>query len=133
MAGYRSTKAGRSRLYWLGDEVKRRVEAAAVRAVDRTTADGAEYARQNHPGWKSITGTAEGSINVAPARVLGRRIRGSIRAGGGDAFYLLILEVKKGSALRNAADVTFPQVQPRLAQEFAIGGGRALPGGSEEL
>lgn len=118
----RATKAGRSRLYWLGDKVQKRVEAAAVRAVDRTTEAAADYARNNHPGWKNVSGTAEASIGVAPARVLGRRIRGSVRGGGGEAFYLLILEVKKGAALRTSADVNFPDVQARLAEEFARGG-----------
>lgn len=121
MPTYRTTKAGRSRLYWLGDQVQKRVEAAAVRAVDRSTEAAAQYARDNHPGWKNVTGTAEASIGTAPARVLGRRIRGSVRGGGGDAFYLLILEVKNGAALRTAADVEFPGVQPRLAEEFARG------------
>lgn len=111
-----------SRLYWLGDQIQRRVEAAAVRAVDRTTEKTVEYAKRNHPGWKSITGTAEKSINAAPARVLSRRVRGAIRAGGGDAFYLLILEVKNGAALRTAGDVTFPEVQPILAEEYERGG-----------
>ena len=112
-----------SRLYWLGHQIQRRVEGAALRAVDRTTAETVEYARRNHSGWKSVTGTAEGSINAKPARVLKGRVRGAIRAGGGDAFYLLILEVKKGAALRTAADVTFPSVQDALADEYARGGG----------
>ena len=110
-----------SRLYWLGDQIQKRVEAAAIRAVDRTTEKTVEYAKANHPGWRTVTGTAEGSINAKPARVLKRRVRGAIRAGGGDAFYLLILEVKKGAALRTAGDVTFPEVQRNLAEEYRRG------------
>lgn len=112
----------KARLYWLGDAIQKRVEEAAKRAVDRTTAETVEYAQTHHPGWRTVTGTAEASINAAPARVLARRVRGAIRAGGGDAFYLLILEVKKGAALRTAADLTFPDVQDRLAEEYGRGG-----------
>ena len=112
----------KTRFYWLGDRIQKRVERAALRAVDRITEQTVEYAKTHHPGWRSVTGTAEGSINAAPARVLTKRVRGAIRAGGGDAFYLLILEVKKGAALRTAADVNFPDVQPRLAEEYARAG-----------
>jgi hypothetical protein len=109
------------RLYWLGDEVRARVERAAKRAVDRTTEAAAQHARDNHPGWRSVTGTAEGSIGTIPARLLKRVIRGSVTGGEGEAFYLLILEVKKGSALRTAGDVQFPSVQARLATEYELG------------
>lgn len=111
--------ARRSRLYWLGDRVQKRVQDAAIAAVDRTTEAAAEHARNHHPGWQSITGTAEGSIGTNAARLQARRIRGSVTGGEGDAFYLLILEVKNGSALRNAGDVEFRNLQPRLAAEYA--------------
>ena len=119
MASTTRTRGGR--LYWLGDEIQKRVEAAAKRAIDKTTEATAEYARNNHRGWKTVTGKAESSIGTIPARLLKRRITGSVTGGGGDAFYLLILEVKNGSALRNAGDVNFPEVQPRLADEFGRG------------
>ncbi len=106
---------------WLGDKVQKRVTEAARRAIDDTTEAAAEHARTNHPGWKRITGTAEASIGIIPARMLKRRITGSVTGGGGDAFYLLILEVKNGSALRNAGDVIFPSLQDRLAEEYARG------------
>lgn len=107
------------RLYWLGDEVQARVQRAARRAIDKTTEAAAEYARGNHPGWTTVTGTAEGSIGTTPARMLSRRITGSVTGGEGEAFYLLILEVKKGAALRTAGDVVFPSLQGRLADEYA--------------
>lgn len=117
-----STRGRGGRVYWLGHEVQRRVVDATKRAIDATTEEAAEYARTHHRGWKSVTGTAEGSIGTNPAREQSGRIRGNVTGGAGEAFYLLILEVKNGAALRTAADVVFPSVQPRLADEFERGG-----------
>jgi hypothetical protein len=113
---------GRSYLEWLGGKLEKRVEGASKRAIDRTTEATAEYARNNHPGWKTVTGLAEGSIGTNPARLQKRQIRGNVTGGEGDAFYLLILEVTKGAALRTAADVNFPQVAERLEVEYLKGG-----------
>jgi hypothetical protein len=112
---------GRSYLEWLGPELEKRVEGASKRAIDGTTAAAAEYARANHPGWKNVTHTAEDSIGTNPARLQKRQIRGNVTGGEGDAFYLLILEVKNGAALRNAADVNFPGVARRLEIEYLRG------------
>jgi len=109
---------GRSYLEWLGDDIEKRVEKASMRAIDDTTQATAEYARTHHPGWKTVTGTAEGSIGTNPARLQKRKIRGNVTGGEGDAFYLLILEVKNGAALRNAADVVFPEVGGHLEDEY---------------
>lgn len=114
----RTTRSRYGVLYWLGEEIQKRVEKAALKAVDRTTEAAAQHARDNHPGWKTVTGIAEGSIGTRPAKLLKRKVRGSVTGGDGDAFYLLILEVKKGSALRNAADLHFPAVGQRLAEEY---------------
>ena len=114
----RTTRTRFGRLTWLGDELRKATTQASKRAIDRTTEATAEHARANHPGWRSITGTAEGSITTSPARLQAKRIRGSVGGGADEAFYLLILEFKNGSALRNAADVHFPAVQQRLREEF---------------
>ena len=113
--------ARRTYLTWLGDRVQKRVESASLRAIDRTTEATADLARSNHKGWKSVTGTAEGSIGTNPARVQKRRIIGSVTGGAGDAFHLLILEVKNGSALRSAGDVNFPALPGILADEYQKG------------
>jgi hypothetical protein len=112
---------GRSYLDWLGDKLEKRVEGASKRAIDRTTEAAAEYARQHHPGWKNVTQTAQDSIGTNPARLQKRQIRGNVTGGAGDAFYLLILEVKNGAALRTAADVNFPDVARRLELEYLRG------------
>lgn len=116
---------GRSYLDWLGADIQRRVEGSSIRAIDRTTGAAAEYARSNHPGWISrSTGeeSAEESIGTNPARKQKRRIRGNVTGGAGWAFHLLILEVKNGSALRNAADVVFPSVAQNLENEYVKSG-----------
>jgi len=112
-----------SYLIWLGDKVQKRVQGSAMRAIDETTEAAAQRARSHHPGWKSVTGTAEGSIGTNRARLQSKRIRGNVTGGEGDAFHLLILEVKRGAALRSAADVEFPHLQERLHREYAKGGG----------
>lgn len=112
------TRYPRAYLDWLGDEIQRRVQTASRRAINRTTEATAQFARDNHPGWKNVTGTAEGSIGTNPARLQKRRIIGSVTGGAGDAFHLLILEVKNGSALRNAGDTVFPEVGPNLEDEY---------------
>ena len=113
---------GRSYLTWLGDALEKRVEGAAKRAIDRTTERPRRVRASNHPGWKTITGTAEGSIGTNPARLQKRIIRGNVTGGAGDAFYLLILEVRNGSALRTAGDVNFPEVAARLEEEYQLVG-----------
>ena len=118
MARVKRTRHARGYLDWLGDDIQKRVETASKRAIDRTTEDAAQYARDNHPGWITRTGTAEGSIGTNPARLQKRRIIGNVTGGAGDAFHLLILEVKNGAALRNAGDVTFGQVGTNLEEEY---------------
>jgi hypothetical protein len=108
-------------LYWFGDRIQRRFERAALRSIDATTEAVAEHARTNHRGWVSRTGTAEGSIATRPARLLKGRITGAVTGGEGDAFHLLILEVKKGAALRTAGDVHLPSLPERLVDEYAKG------------
>ena len=115
--------ARRSRLYWLGAKIQERVQKAAMRAVDRTTGAAAEHIRNNHPGWKTQTGTAARSIGTNPARLQARRIRGNVTGGEGEAWYLTsILEVKHGSAIRTGADVVFPTLQDTLHDEYRKAG-----------
>jgi hypothetical protein len=44
-----------------------------------------------------------------------------VTGGEGEAFHLLILEVKNGAALRSAADAEFPKLPGRLSKEFRGG------------
>lgn len=109
-----------SRLMWYGDAMKRRVSRAAKAGIDDTTAAAAIYAKGNHPGWRNQTGTAEGSIRNEAAEHVGlNRIRG--RFGSWAVDYMIWLELKHGSALRNAADVEFPTLGARIHAHYRRG------------
>lgn len=106
-----------SRLTWNGEAVKAKVTAAARVAVDRTMADAVVQAKNNHPGWKNITGTAEGSIRIVTfAEQAGRIVRGLW--GSASVVYMIWLELKHGSALRASADATYPRLKQYLREEF---------------
>lgn len=101
-------------LHWRGDEVAKRVRAAALAAVDETTEAAAEDARANH-WWANRSGSLEGNIVVEPAKAdAGGRVAGrfgtSLRR---EAFYGLFLE-RKTPFLRPAADREFPQLAKRI-------------------
>ena len=108
-----------SRFTWRGAQVRARLYRAAVAGVDDTTAATAIQAKGNHPGWQNRTGTAEGSIRSEPARQQGNRVRG--RVGSFDVDYFIWLELKHGSALRNAADLVFPTLPSRIRDHFEGG------------
>lgn len=99
------------------------LDRAALQAVDDTTAAAAIYAKQNHPGWKNVTGLAEGSIRMEPATIQGDHVVGYF--GSFDVNYFIWLEIgANGHAgdftLRRAADAEFPSLGRRLAAR--IGG-----------
>ncbi len=96
-------------LKWNGDTLLKDVLRAARRGVDKTMSEAVVTAKQSHPGWKNQTGTAEGSINVVSfAQEDGKRVRGTW--GSADVDYMIWLELKHGSALRSAADKTYPKL-----------------------
>lgn len=98
---------------WHGERFRNRVMAIIVQAVDDTTAAAAIHAKQNHPGWRNRTGTAEGSIRFDPAKQIAPGlIRG--RFGSFAVNYFIWLELKHGAALRMAADVEFPRLPDRI-------------------
>jgi len=103
----------RWRIDWKGDDVRRHVEDAARKGIDDTMAASSIEAKTNHPGWKNITGTAEGSIGITqPAHKEGGLIVG--RWGSRAVAYFIWLELKHGAALRNAADRIYPSLRRRI-------------------
>jgi hypothetical protein len=95
----------------------RRLDSAILAAMDDTTAAAAISAKQNHPGWRNRTGTAEGSLRMEPARRHGRIFRGLF--GSFDVAYFIWLEIgargRPGDhTLRRAADAEFPKLGARL-------------------
>ena len=51
-------------LIWNGDDVKAKVLAAAEKGIDKTMAAAVRDTKGSHPGWKNITGLAEGSVRI---------------------------------------------------------------------
>ena len=104
-------------LKWNGDAIKKKVLEAAKHGVDKTMSEAVIEAKRHHPGWKNVTGTAEGSINVVKfAEEEGQRVRGVW--GSPDVDYMIWLELKHGSALRSSADKTYPRLQRHIKEAF---------------
>ncbi len=98
---------------WNGDNVKRKFRQAAKDAINQTMSEAVRHGKQNHPGWKNRTGTAEGSIRIIDfAHREGSRTVG--RWGSVDVDYMIWLELKHGSALRSAGDATYPKLIDRI-------------------
>jgi len=105
------------RLNWRGDDVFRSVIAAAKVGIDQTTSAAVIHAKAIHP-WKNRTGTAEGSIQIRPARVTRNMIVvGQFGSYGVVYFFWLELGTIKMIAmpcLRPALDVEGPKLVERI-------------------
>ena len=100
---------------WNGDKIKKKVGRAAEFGVNATMAACVLRAKFNHPGWKNITGTAEGSIRIAEfAKRVGKAVVG--KWGSVAVNYMIWLEINHGSALRNASDAEYPKLAARIAK-----------------
>lgn len=98
---------------WHGSDVERRVMEASAKGIDDTMAACANSAKNDHPGWNNITGTAEGSIAILqPARKSGNAIAGIWGSMG--VRYMIFLEILHGAALRGAADRNYPSLKKRI-------------------
>lgn len=103
----------RVRLEWKGDKLPPLLREAARLGIDDTTAAAAIAAKESHPTWHNVTGTAEGSIRGDPARILGTSVSGLF--GSFDVNYFVWLEIgARGRAgdytIRRAADKEFPRL-----------------------
>jgi len=102
---------------WNGDRLKAKAIEAAKRGINKTLATAVIHAKQNHPGWRNVTGLAEGSIDVTQfAEQQGKRVIG--QWGSRNVAYMLSLEFLRGAALRNAADVTYPQLPQNIQEAY---------------
>jgi hypothetical protein len=104
-----------ARLEWEGEKVADVALRASLAGIDETTERTAAHARANHPGWKSVTGEAERSIHTERAQMTSDGPKGLV---GGGVPYFIWLELKRGSALRHAADVTFRGLGDAIAEQF---------------
>lgn len=102
--------------------LQERLNNAILAGIDDTTAAAAISAKQNHPTWKNVTGTLEGSIRMDTAeQVAPGRFRG--RFGSFDVFYAIYQElgtryIAAGHFLRNAADLEFPKIGARIRRHL---------------
>ena len=102
---------------WKGELVKEAAYRAAETGIDQTMAATVIEAKTNHPGWNNVTGNAEGSISITqPAKRQSTKVFG--RWGSMAVNYMLILEIKRGAALRTAADITYKTLIKRIRSAF---------------
>ena len=106
-----------SKLIWNGDKVKQKAAEAARVAIDRTMSEAVIQAKNSHPGWKNITGTAEASVRIVTfAERVGSVVRGLW--GSSSVHYVKWLELKHGSFLRSSADSIYPRLKKYLREEY---------------
>jgi hypothetical protein len=120
--------AARTDTEWKGDEIKRRVIAAAIKGVNKTMQECVDHAKNNHPGWgkgfkpkrprtRKLTGIAEGSVRIQEfARVKTGRIIGLWGSSGVD--YVKWLELKHGRFLGKAADVKYRNLEGHISKAY---------------
>jgi hypothetical protein len=100
-----------------GERVKERMREAARKGIDEIMASCVIYAKQNHPGWKNVTSTAEGSVRIVSfAQPRGEGFSGMW--GSADVDYVIWLELNHGSFLRNAGDVFYRQLPGAIREHF---------------
>ena len=114
-------------LHWNGDQIARRSFDAARKGIDRTTAECAEYAKENHP-WENVTGTAEGSIQMRPARYDPATHKISGQFGSYGVIYFLWLElgtIKMAAmpSLRPALDACAQNLERNIQDAWQEGSG----------
>lgn len=102
------------RLNWEGDGIHKRTAEASRRGIDQTMAEAVTAAKGLTP---VVTGTAQGSIQLRPARIERHRVAG--RWGSFDVNYFIWLEIgARGRAgihmLRRSADREYPNLIGRI-------------------
>ena len=107
-----------TRLTWKGKEWSNRVAQASRASIDVVMVLCVPAAKRETP---VVTGTAQGSIQMRPARILGRRIVGIW--GSFDVNYYIWLEIGArgrpgGFMLRRAADRFYPTLASVIRQRL---------------
>jgi len=109
------------RVRWFGAEILANAIRATVAAVDDTTADAVQHAKDSHP-WHDETGRLEERITSLPAETQGEVVTGQWGVQRG-APYAIDLEfgTSKMAArpfLRPAADATYPELPGRIQRNL---------------
>lgn len=90
------------------------INQAVIKGGNDTLAQSVIQAKQNHPGWKNVTGAAEGSIALRGMQESGGgHFKGQFGSYGVIYFKWLEIGTERHNAdhtIRRAADVTFPHV-----------------------
>ena len=107
------------RVKWEGDKIPARVAVAARKAIDETLALCIAPAKAETP---VVTGTAQGSIQMRLAKIIGNLVTG--QWGSFDVNYFIWLEIgARGRTgihmLRRAADRFYPGLADRIRARFA--------------
>jgi hypothetical protein len=108
------------RIDWRGEQVRERVIAATTAAFDQADQAVADAARHDHPGWRSQTGEAEGSLAIVPAKAEGGRIAGGVGFGIRRGVFLEV--TTRGHpgdrTVRRAAERVYRGLAMRIRQEL---------------
>jgi len=106
----------RATFTWNGTEIKKRIALAEQDAINAIMAKAAAHAKKNHPGWRTITGLAQGSIDIVEFADHEKREEENIvgRWGSRGVSYMIWLELKHGSALRSAKDIWHPKLKAEV-------------------
>lgn len=103
---------------WNGDILIKKVHKAIRLGMDETMTAALFEAKNNHPGWSNVTGTAEGSVRI---KDFSKQLAGSIFRGvwgSVDVNYVIWLELKHGSFLRNSADKHHKNLGARIRRRL---------------
>lgn len=105
---------------WNGDQMKRKARAAALSGLDAIAQKCVDGAKSDHPGWKNKTGAAEASIGIiSPANEDGAGA--AVQWGSSGVAYMIWLELNHGSAMRNQADLNYPNLAAEVAKGLGNG------------
>lgn len=104
-------------LDWRGPQVLKKLLGAVERGINVTMAAAVLGTKGKHPGWKNVTGTAEGSTRIIKfASKSGNAVVGQWGSLG--VKYVIFLEVKHGSFLRNSGDRSYPRLAKAIRSSF---------------
>ena len=84
---------------WRGPQVRRAIQRASQLAIDKTTAECVNDAKQNVP---VVTATLQGSFRIEPAEIKGAFVSG--RWGSFDVNYALAIEMGNPSLIPAGGD-----------------------------
>lgn len=108
-------------LRWFGGQVSANVKRAQVGGINRTMAEAAIHAKNNHE-WRNRTGVLEGSIGIAE---YGHSTANGAAGtwGSQDVAYAIFQEIGTPDIparpyLRPAADATYPRLAANIRREM---------------